>query len=275
MSPRSAASSTTPSGGCTIPRWNCAPRWTRFALWGKSSSSSLPGRPRARRVLSCGHAGATCMEHVGSSFWRSFVLAYMVRAGVAVTSRGLGLLRSGNPRDVFRFGPSASGTCTIATRCARHVPRRVHAAPFRAMPTVQSSGVLPRAGRPRCWGVAGLSCQKVQAAIGTLSHGAVGPVRVRQSEEQATLPLQLLEPGDVLLRSPPQVMYAYVMRPETPIALGISSSATAPSTSRRSARCEPTSGNPVNLASLQPTRSWDWTGRCAAIGRRDDPVRAV
>jgi hypothetical protein len=43
------------------------------------------------------------MEHAASSWWRSFVLAYMVRAGIAVTSRSLGLLRSKNPLDVFKF----------------------------------------------------------------------------------------------------------------------------------------------------------------------------
>jgi len=36
----------------------------------------------------CGHTGMSCMEHAGSSFWRSFVLAYMCRAGIAVFARG-------------------------------------------------------------------------------------------------------------------------------------------------------------------------------------------
>ena len=71
---------------------------------GRANSSSPPGSPaRVGRSCPCGHEGTTCAQHAGASFWRSFVLAYMVRAGVAVFSRGVGLLRSDSPRDAARF----------------------------------------------------------------------------------------------------------------------------------------------------------------------------
>ena len=67
----------------------------KIRAWGQGSSSSPPRDALARARLVLAATRARRMEHVGSSFWRSFVLAYMGRAGVAVTSRGLGLLRSG------------------------------------------------------------------------------------------------------------------------------------------------------------------------------------
>ena len=75
------------------------------------SGPSSPVRSRHRKhgsaeimgMCPCGHIGATCMEHAATSFWRSFVLAYMVRAGVAVFTRGLGLMRGKSPRDVLKL----------------------------------------------------------------------------------------------------------------------------------------------------------------------------
>ena len=70
------------------------------------SGPSSPVRSRHRKHGSAEIMGMCLRSHRGDvhgtrgdELWRSFVLAYMVRAGVAVFTRGLGLMRGKSPRD--------------------------------------------------------------------------------------------------------------------------------------------------------------------------------
>ena len=232
---------------------------------GKSSSSSPPRDALARGAsCPCGHAGATCMEHVGSSFWRSFVLAYMVRAGVAVTSRGLGLLRSGNPRDVFRFekllGERHMHYREDAVRLGMFLGAFTGGYHFVRCQLCNRAGFSPERAALAAGGVAGLSSAFLKKskrrtwALYLMARLAQSGYASQKNKQRFHFWGSHWNHGDVLLfaLSSAQVMYAYVMRPET-LDRGFWNFIV-----RAGPIDKPTlgavranlSGNPVNLASL-------------------------
>jgi hypothetical protein len=236
---------------------------------GRANSSSPPGSPaRVGRSCPCGHEGTTCAQHAGASFWRSFVLAYMVRAGVAVFSRGVGLLRSDSPRDAARFEKLLGekhvhyreeavrlGMFLGAFSGGYHLVRcqlcnRLGFAPERAALTAGTAAGLSAVflKRPKRRAFAGyLAARLAQSALHS-ARAAREARRIEREDSQARLARLAETNGDVVTndtfgeRSSPkatslrgaletfvgahgdvlmfalssaQVMYAYVMRPET------------------------------------------------------------
>ena len=240
---------------------------------GRANSSSPPGSPaRVGRSCPCGHEGTTCAQHAGASFWRSFVLAYMVRAGVAVFSRGVGLLRSDSPRDAARFEKLLGekhvhyreeavrlGMFLGAFSGGYHLVRcqlcnRLGVTPERAALTAGTAAGLSAVflKRPKRRAFAGyLAARLAQSAlhsaraarearrieredsqarlarlardakgVGSRSRSIGGNVRSAETNPKSlrgALETVVGAHGDVLLfaLSSAQVMYAYVMRPET------------------------------------------------------------
>ena len=239
---------------------------------GRANSSSPPGSPaRVGRSCPCGHEGTTCAQHAGASFWRSFVLAYMVRAGVAVFSRGVGLLRSDSPRDAARFEKLLGekhvhyreeavrlGVFLGAFSGGYHLVRcqlcnRLGVTPQRAALTAGTAAGLSAVflKRPKRRAFAGyLAARLAQSALHS-ARAAREARRVEREDSQTRTIARLAEStggvasegdapsetsadghakslrgalesfvgahGDVLMfaLSSAQVMYAYVMRPET------------------------------------------------------------
>ena len=239
---------------------------------GRANSSSPPGSPaRVGRSCPCGHEGTTCAQHAGASFWRSFVLAYMVRAGVAVFSRGVGLLRSDSPRDAARFEKLLGekhvhyreeavrlGVFLGAFSGGYHLVRcqlcnRLGVTPQRAALTAGTAAGLSAVflKRPKRRAFAGyLAARLAQSALHS-ARAAREARRVEREDSQTRTLARLAEStggvasegdapsetsadghakslrgalesfvgahGDVLMfaLSSAQVMYAYVMRPET------------------------------------------------------------
>ena len=236
---------------------------------GRANSSSPPGSPaRVGRSCPCGHEGTTCAQHAGASFWRSFVLAYMVRAGVAVFSRGVGLLRSDSPRDAARFekllgekhvhyreeavrlgmflGVFSGGYHLV--RC--QLCNRLGFAPERAALTAGTAAGLSAAflKRPKRRAFAGYLAARLSQSALHSARAAREARRIEREDSQARLARLAETNGDVVTNdvtgerssrkatslrgaletfvgahgdvlmfalSSAQVMYAYVMRPET------------------------------------------------------------
>jgi len=231
-----------------------------------NTSSSPPGSPRVSPPGSCpcGHEGTTCAQYAGQSFWRSFVLAYMVRAGIAVFSRGVGLVRSGSPMDAVRLekllgekhvryreeavryglflGAFSGGyhlvRCQLCTTRFGYTPQK---AALAAGTAAGLSAVFLK--RPKRRAFAGyLAARLAQSALASWTNkreagkllarvdspcnvaGEIAPsaetetFKDSQRNIQSSVVTNLLKNhGDVLLfaLSSAQVMYAYVMRPET------------------------------------------------------------
>lgn len=175
----------------------------------------------------CGHDGASCVQHAATSWWRSFVLAYMMRAGIAVFSRGVGLLRSKNPADVLHFETLIS---------EKHTFYREEAVRLGMFLGTFTGGYH----LVRCQLCNKLGFDPKSAAMVAGCAGGVSSVFLKKNKRRtfATYLLARLAQswyasqktngrfhfwgshwnhGDVLLfaLSSAQVMYAYVMRPET------------------------------------------------------------
>ena len=206
-------------------------------LHASESSPSSPNRspPRKTRGLGngyrppcpCGHDGTSCMEHAASSFWRSFVLAYMVRAGIAVFTRSVGLLRSKNPAEVLRFENLIS---------EKHVFYREEAVRLGMFLGSFTGGY--HVVRCQLCNKLGFTPRKAALAAGCASGLSSVFLKKNKRRTLATYLMARLaqagyasqknngrfhfwgshwDHGDVLLfaLSSAQVMYAYVMRPET------------------------------------------------------------
>jgi len=238
-------------------------------IHGRGFSSSPPGSPaRYGHSCPCGHEGTTCAQHAGASFWRSFVLAYMVRAGIAVFSHGVGLLRSDSPRDAARLEKLLGekhvryreeavrlGMFLGAFSGAYHLVRcqlcnRLGVTPQRAAFAAGTAAGLSAVflKRPKRRAFAGyLAARLAQSALrGARTRGQQKRIeredaqaRRRRRENASNFETKTLEEGrtksalfqtmkiraetfvtahgDVLTfaLSSAQVMYAYVMRPET------------------------------------------------------------
>ena len=239
---------------------------------GRADSSSPPGSPaKVGRSCPCGHEGTTCAQHAGASFWRSFVLAYMVRAGVAVFSRGVGLLRSDSPRDAARFekllgekhvhyreeavrlgvflGAFSGGYHLVRCQLCNHLGVTPQRAALTAGTVAGLSAVFLK--RPKRRAFAGyLAARLAQSALHS-ARAALEPRQIEREDSQTRRLARLAESdggvasgedarseisadgnakslrgaleslvgahGDVVMfaLSSAQVMYAYVMRPET------------------------------------------------------------
>lgn len=192
-----------------------------------SSRGAVVPPPSGTSSCPCGHAGATCIEHAGSHFWRSFVLAYMVRAGVAVVSRGLGLVRSGTPRDVFRFEKM------IGERHVHYREEAVRLGMFLGSFTggyhlvrcqlCRRLGFEPRRAAMLAGAFAGASgaflkrSKRRQLALYLVARLAQSGYQSQKNAERFHFWGSDWNHGDALLfaLSSAQVMYAYVFRPET------------------------------------------------------------
>ena len=174
----------------------------------------------------CGHIGATCMEHAATSFWRSFVLAYMVRAGVAVFTRGLGLMRGKSPRDVlkleklitknhthYREDAVRLGLFLGAFTGGYHIVRcnmcnRLGFSPKKAAAVAGAMG-----------GLSSLFLKRKKPDVCALPDGPAGAGRVREPEEQqqvSLLGLALVARGHSAVRHVLGAGHVRdVMRPDT------------------------------------------------------------
>lgn len=238
-------------------------------IHGRGSSSSPPGSPARfnARSCPCGHEGTTCAQHAGTSFWRSFVLAYMVRAGIAVFSRGVGLLRSGSPTDTLKFekllgekhvhyreeavrlgmflGAFSGGYHLVRCQLCNRLGLTPQKAALTAGTAAGLSAVFLK--RPKRRAFAGyLAARLAQSAMASFANARHAKVETNKVMERIDSQIRLAQAGiapstatetfkennrniqssvesilknhgDVLLfaLSSAQVMYAYVMRPET------------------------------------------------------------
>jgi hypothetical protein len=181
----------------------------------------------ATNRCACGHVGTSCTEHALSSFWRSFVLAYMVRAGVAVFSRGVGLARSGRPRDALNiellFGEKHTFYREEAVRLGMFLGSFTGGYHAVRCQLSRRTGMSPKRLALLAGGVGGFGSiflkKNKRRAYGLYLMARLAQSGYANQKKKGRFHFwgSHWDHGDVLLfaLSSAQVMYSYVMRPET------------------------------------------------------------
>ena len=200
-----------------------------------TSPPRSPARSRHRKhggaemvgTCPCGHVGATCVEHAAASFWRSFVLAYMIRAGVAVFTRGIGLMRGKSPRDVLKLekliGENHTHYREDAVRLGLFLGSFTGGYHIVRCNMCNRLGFSPKKAAAVAGTLGGLSSlflkrkKRRTFALYLMARLAQGTYASQKNNNRFHFWGSHWSHGDVLLfaMSSAQVMYAYVMRPDT------------------------------------------------------------